>query len=236
MFAELVYRKSSKSLYSQKTTLYNRITQSLKTHAHSKGMHALDLLHKDYRRYRWFFTRSGKLVIGGKSASQNDELLHQITALPDDYLVMHTAAPGSPFCVLLTPFYAIKKADREECAIFTGCLSRAWKEKKAETHVDVFLSSQLVKEKGMKAGTWSVKTTLERLTVPLKLALTLQHGIVRAVPPPTVSKKDTLAIICPGTLDKNDLATKLAFESSKQFTKEELLAALPAGGSKLCPR
>lgn len=199
-------------------------------------MHALNLIQKDYRKYRWFFTRSGKLVIGGKSASQNDGLLHQIIALPEDYLVMHTTAPGSPFCVILASLLAIKKADREECAIFTGCLSRAWKEKKAETHVDVFLSSQLVKEKGMKTGTWSVKTTVERLTVSLKLALTRQHGIVRAVPLSTVTSKEALAFICPGTLDKHDLATKLELELHEHISQEEVLAALPAGGSKLCPR
>lgn len=33
---------------------------------------------QDYLKYRWFFNSSGKLVVGGKNAAQNDELLSRI--------------------------------------------------------------------------------------------------------------------------------------------------------------
>lgn len=199
-------------------------------------MHALDLLQKNYRKYRWFFTRSGKLVIGGKSATQNDELLEQITALSGDYLVMHTAAPGSPFCVILAPLSSITKADRTECAVFTGCFSRAWRDKKTNATIDIFLSSQFVKTRTMKTGTWGVKTRVERMNVQPKLALTRQHSILRAVPLSTLPQKKVLAIICPGTLGKDDIATKLELEIHEHVSQEEVLAALPAGGSRFCSR
>ena len=32
-------------------------------------------MEKDYKKYRWFFTSSDNLVIGGKSAEQNEEIM-----------------------------------------------------------------------------------------------------------------------------------------------------------------
>lgn len=194
----------------------------------------MDLLTKEYKKYRWFYTSTGKLVIGGKTAVQNDELLHQITARSEDYLVMHTTEPGSPFCVILTNLENVSKNDRAECAIFTGCFSRAWRNKKKSVDVDIFISSQLYKDKDMKSGTWGVQTRIERVKVHLKLALTRQQGVLRAVPALTVSRKESIAFICPGTIDKRDLVPKLELEFNQSLLQEEVLAALPAGGSKLC--
>jgi hypothetical protein len=194
----------------------------------------MDALIKNYRRYRWFYTSTGKLVIGGKTAAQNDELLHQVTARSEPLLVMHTLGPGSPFCVILASVEKITKADREECAIFTACFSRAWRAGASKAAVDAFLSSQLYKEKQMKPGTWGVETRIERFNAPLKLALTRQKGVLRAVPPQSVHKKEIIACLCPGTLDKRDLLPKLELEIGQLFASEEVLAAAPAGGSKLC--
>lgn len=194
----------------------------------------MELLLKDSKKYRWFYTSTGKLVIGGKTAVQNDELLHQITASSDEYLVMHTSQPGSPFCVILATLKSITKTDREECAIFTGCFSRAWREGKESIGVDIFLASQVYKDKKMKTGTWGVETRVEHVNIPLKLALVYQQGVLRAVPPQTVPRKSVLIFLCPGSLDKRDLLPKLELELDKSFSSEEVLAALPSGGSKLC--
>ncbi len=194
----------------------------------------MELLLRNYKKYRWFYTSTRKLVIGGKTALQNDELLHQVTTSSDPYLVMHTSEPGSPFCVILSDLKTITRTDREECAIFTGCFSRAWREKKGYAAVDIFLSSQMYKEPSMKAGTWGVETRVEHLKVPLKLVLARQKGILRAVPPQSVARKAIIACICPGTLDKDDILPKLELETDDALSQEEVLSALPAGGSKLC--
>jgi|SRR3989338_738001 len=194
----------------------------------------MDLLMKEYRKYRWFYTSTGKIVIGGKTATQNDELLHQVTSSNDEYVVMHTTEPGSPFCVILTNIKKVTKSDREECAIFTGCFSRAWRNKKKSISVDIFLSSQIYKDKRMKPGTWGVQTLIERVNVVLKLALVRQQGVLRAIPPSSASKKESIAFICPGTLEKRDLAPKFELEFNQSLSQDEVLAALPAGGSKIC--
>ena len=48
-----------------------------------------------YEKFRWFFTSGGKLVIGGKSAEQNEEVLK--AHLDRDDLIMHTKQAGSLF-------------------------------------------------------------------------------------------------------------------------------------------
>ncbi len=185
----------------------------------------------NYTKYRWFYTSSGKLVVGGRSAIQNDELLKRLKETGKDFIVMHTHAPGSPFTVIVAEKIKIKSQDIEETAIFTGCFSRAWREAKKTTIVDIFSLSQLAKARHMKPGTWGVKGVIEQRTVSLELALVKQKDILRAVPEITLKKKkDILFKIQPGKTDKAAMALKLQVELPHDLNQEELLTALPAGG------
>src|SRR3989344_4300057 len=107
----------------------------------------------DYKKYRWFETRSGKIVVGGKSASQNDELIKLLKSKQRELIVMHTSTPGSPFSIILSDINKVTKSDLEESAIFTGCFSRAWRERKFGAEIHVFKLSQLSKSGSMKLGT-----------------------------------------------------------------------------------
>lgn len=186
---------------------------------------------KDYKKYKWFFTSSGKLVIGGKSAKQNDSLLKKLKEKKTDYIVMHTSSPGSPFSVILTQIKNVSPSDIEECAIFTGSFSRAWRERKKSTIVDIFKLSQLTKEKSMKTGTWGVLGSVRHKKVNLKLVLIKQKDLLRAVPEKTEKNKKKIFLkISPGTIDKKDMIPKLQLEFGDSFTQEEILSALPAGG------
>ena len=189
---------------------------------------------ENYQKYKWFFTSSGNLVVGGKSASQNDELLKKIKQRKEEHLVMHTSEPGSPFTVIANEVSKLTDKDIDECAIFTGCFSRAWKLGKKKTIVDIFKSSQVHKDKKMKVGTWSVVGKISKKTIELKLALTRQNGILRAVPFSTVKKADILLKVCPGKIDKKDMLAKMQMELDEDLSQEELLSALPAGGVAVC--
>lgn len=189
---------------------------------------------EDYKKYKWFYTSSGKLVVGGKNAEQNDELLSTFKKFDRDYWVMHTSSPGSPFSIIIAEPKSVKKSDLKECAIFTACFSRAWKSKAKKEKVDIFKLSQVSKQKGMKTGTWGVFGKIERQEVSLKLVLTRQEGILRAVPEPTIkNKKEIILRLAPGNIDKRDMVTKLHVELGEVFKNDELLAALPAGGMSI---
>lgn len=187
---------------------------------------------EDWKKYKWFYVASGKLVVGGKNATQNDELLKR---LDNEYVVMHTSHPGSPFCVILSDVKKVTKKDLKECAIFCGCFSRAWKEGKKRTGVDIFMSSQVTKPKGSKRGLWHVNGDIKRVNIDIKLVLARQKKVLRAVPEESVKKEDILLRICPGKTDKKDMLAKFELElNGGNFSANELLAALPAGGVRIC--
>lgn len=186
---------------------------------------------KDYQKYRWFVTSSGKLVIGGKNAEQNEILLRKLKSSEEDKIIMHTAEPGSPFSAILAPPKSIKLSDMHECAIFTASFSRAWRQEKRKVKVDVFHLSDIYKLSSMKAGTWGVKRILKRISAPLFLVLTKQKGKLRAVP--EHAAKSSLLKISPGKTDKTHLVSKIQTLLNNKFSKEEILAALPPGGLKI---
>lgn len=189
---------------------------------------------KDYSKYRWFYTSSGKLVVGGKNALQNEQLLRILRAQKKERLVMHTSEPGSPFSIILADIGKLTKNDTEECAIFTASFSKAWKEGKKNALVDIFKLSQLYKLNIMKPGTWGVKDKIERKSVPLELVLTKQENVLRAVPEKSVKlKRDILLKISPGKIDKALMLPKFQLILKTPFSQEELITALPSGGVKI---
>jgi hypothetical protein len=185
---------------------------------------------QDYRKYKWFYTSSGKLVVGGKSSTQNDELLSKLKKTKKDYIAMHTVSPGSPFSIILAEKSDVTEKDLNEAAIFTGCFSRQWREHKSKAEIDIFSLSQIYKSKTMKSGTWGVKNKIKKTTVNLELVLTIQDKVLRAVPEITPKKKDILLKIKPGKLDKQEMLPKFQVVLSQHFSQEELLQALPSGG------
>lgn len=106
--------------------------------------------------FRKYTTSSGKLVVGGKNAEMNEALVNQ--AAKNEY-VLHTKAPGSPFCNIKEDSKKVSKDDLYETAVFCVKYSQAWKKAKVKKDVEVhiFLGKDIFKEKDMKIGTFGVK-------------------------------------------------------------------------------
>jgi predicted ribosome quality control (RQC) complex YloA/Tae2 family protein len=104
-------------------------------------------------RFREFTTSSGKKVLAGKNAEQNEELVKQF--IGKDNTIFHTSEPGSPFCVI----EKIKnsKKDKKETAIFCASKSQDWRDNKEDVEVDFFSGENVFKRKNMKTGTFGVK-------------------------------------------------------------------------------
>lgn len=184
-----------------------------------------------YKKYKWFFTKSGKLVYGGKSAEQNEEVIRNLVKNKENFIMMHTKIPGSPFAVIRFSVKKISEADLEETAIWTACFSRAWKIGLKKTSVDIFLTEQLIKKKNMKLGTFGVIGKIDKKEAELKLVLTIQREVLRAVPEKTIKANDKKFIkIIPGNISKEELSKKIAKKLKKQ--EEEVLNALPTGKFK----
>ena len=187
---------------------------------------------ENYKKYRWFFTKSGKLVVGGKSATQNDDLLRFLKRQRKEYVMMHTSTPGSPFSAILSDKDP-DQADINEAAVFTGCFSRAWRSGKRRAEIHIFKLSQTKKGKGMKTGTWGVQGEIKKKNVSLELVLAVQEGVLRAVPERSVKKGEVLLKIIPGEINKQQMVPKLALELNDSFSQEAILSALPSGGARI---
>ena len=174
---------------------------------------------EDYKKYRWFYTSSGTLVIGGKSDSQNEEV---IKAAKFGDVIMHTKAPGSPFCVIKEMIEETSK-DIKEAAIFCACFSQAWKKKGKQIEVHIFRKEQVEKKKSMKTGTFGIKGKCEIIKIEPKLYLAFQEGVLRAVP-----FESDIAVIMPGEMKKEQAA--LMISKKLEIRADEVMSALPADG------
>ena len=109
---------------------------------------------KKLGNFRRTLTSSGKGMLAGKNAEQNEQVIKQVK---EDELVLHTKKPGSPFVNIKGE---ASKEDIKEAAIFCVKYSQAWKKAKTKpnkTEVHVFLGKNIFKEKSMKTGTFGVK-------------------------------------------------------------------------------
>jgi len=104
-------------------------------------------------KFRKFTTLSGKLVLAGKNAEQNEQLVRQAGS---DEFMLHTKAAGSPFCNIKAA-EGVSKEDIKEAALFCATYSREWKHYHKDVEVHVFKGKDLYKEKSMKTGTFGVK-------------------------------------------------------------------------------
>ena len=110
------------------------------------------LLQRNMTNFRKFTTTSDTLILAGKNATQNEELMKKY--LGKSNVIMHTEKPGSPFCVITTK---PKKGDRSETAVFCAKKSQDWRDNRKDVIVHSFIGKDVYKRKGMKLGTFGVK-------------------------------------------------------------------------------
>jgi hypothetical protein len=184
---------------------------------------------RDYMSYRWFFTSDGKLVVGGKNEDQN-ELALKFFRKPN-YIVMHTSKPGSPFMIIQSD--EPSKNDLDECAVFCACFSKEWKNvnKGEKIDIDIFKGVDIFKQRDMKTGTFGVSKK-KKVKVKPELMIITQKGKIKAVPK-VKRKEESLAVITPGKMNKEEAAIKIAKNIKDKFfmpvSKEEVMQAIPSG-------
>jgi len=126
--------------------------------------------------FRKFKTSSGKLVLGGKNAENNEELLKQVK---DKELVLHTEKPGSPFVnIKLEKGKRVTEKDIYESALFCAVYSQDWKHNHNNVVVNIFKGENIFKERKMKLGTFGVKKN-KKIAVKKKDIENLEKEIKR---------------------------------------------------------
>lgn len=78
-----------------------------------------------YEKYRWFYTSDGFLVIGGRDADQNEEIVKKYMDKKDVFF--HAQAHGAPITVVKTEGREITPEAISEVAQFAVSYSSVWK-------------------------------------------------------------------------------------------------------------
>jgi predicted ribosome quality control (RQC) complex YloA/Tae2 family protein len=198
-----------------------------------------------FHRFRWFYTSDGTLVLGGKDADQNEELVKKYMEGGDRFV--HADVHGASVVIVKGPTERM-----DEVAQFAASYSGAWRSGHYTADVYAVSPGQVSKtpEPGeyISRGSFVVRGDREYFRdVPVGVAIGLQQEPERAViggPPSAVSARTSARIVLkPGAFEPNDIAKKvlrmlrerLPAEEVKAtkgiLTTEAIAAFVPPGGS-----
>ena len=211
-----------------------------------------------YERFRWFHTSDGFLVIGGRNADQNEELVKKYLDRGD--LFFHTQAHGAPATILKATGPSESASDdihipdgsKEEAAQFAVSYSTVWKEGKYAADVYMVGHDQVTKtpESGeyLEKGSFAIRgdrTYYEDTPVGVAVGLTCEPETrVIGGPPSAIDPQAETSIeVEPGQFAQNDIAKRLYREFKERFADETFVRKiaspdlvqefLPPGGSRM---
>ena len=200
-----------------------------------------------YHRFRWFITSDGVVVLGGRDASQNEELVKKYLTGGD--LFVHADVHGASVVIVKG-----KTEKMDEVAQFAASYSGAWRSGHFSADVYSALPSQVSKtpESGEFVSRGSFIVRGERTwyrNVPLAVGIGLMIEPQTAVigGPPSVIRGKTKAFVelKPGQFEPNDVAKKVLRILKQKVTEEEekalkailnteqVAAFVPPGGSDI---
>ncbi|MFC7324525.1 ribosome rescue protein RqcH [Halorubrum rutilum] len=210
-----------------------------------------------YDRFRWFHTSSGYLVIGGRNADQNEELVKKYMGKHDRFF--HTQAHGGPVTLLKAagPSESADPVDfaeetLREAAQFAVSYSSDWKDGRGAGDAYMVEPDQVSKtpESGeyIEKGSFVIRgdrTYFE--DVPCRIAVGVQcEPVTRAIggpPSAIVDRAATSITVEPGMYAQNDAAMMVYRELKERFadqsfvrrvaSADQLQEFLPPGGSDI---
>jgi len=127
--------------------------------------------------FRRFTTTSGAQVILGKDENSNDELMKKFKG--KDNTIIHTVAPGSPFCVIEKENPSRK--DIRASGLICVSYSQDWRDNKTDIKLNVFTGKDISKWERMKPGTWKVNKS-KTITIKKKDILKFENEKTRTSP------------------------------------------------------
>jgi len=204
-----------------------------------------------YERFRWFHTSDDFLVIGGRNADQNEELVKKYTERGD--LFFHAQAHGAPVTILKAtgPSEAARDVDipetsREEAAQFAVSYSSVWKDGHFSGDVYTVTPDQVSKtpESGeyIEKGSFVVRgdrTYYEDTPVGVSVGVQVepQTRVVGGPPSAIEDRVVTSVRLEPGQYAQNDIAKLLYREFRDRFADQSFLrrVASPDRIQEFCP-
>ncbi|MCK5039698.1 MAG: NFACT family protein [Candidatus Aenigmarchaeota archaeon] len=179
-----------------------------------------------YHKFHWFFTSGNILVIGGKTAQQNEEVIKKYAK--DKDLVFHCDIAGSPFVVLKTSQVKNEatKEDLYEAAVFSAVYSRAWR-----VGIGAIESYWVEREQVTKkapsgefigTGSFMIYGKKNIIKTVLEYAVGFVDGRLIFGPAGVIEKMTSkCVVVVPGDVLKNKLAKEIKEVLAEKLNREE---------------
>jgi len=193
---------------------------------------------KWYEQFRWFHTSDDFLVIGGRNADQNEEIVKKYLDRGD--LFFHTQAHGGPATVLkatgpsesYNDDIEIPEQSGEEAAQFAVSYSSIWKHGKFAGDVYMVDHDQVSKtpESGeyLEKGGFAIRgdrTYFEGTAVGVAVGITCEPEtrVIGGPPSAITEPAETSITVEPGKYAQNDIAKRLYREFKSRFADESFV-------------
>ncbi len=192
-----------------------------------------------FERYHSAKTSNSLLMIGGRNAQQNDQLVSKHMDEPD--LFFHADIQGGTV-VILKDGAGATDADFAEAAQFAASFSNAWKNGNASVDVYAVSKNQLTKNVSggfVPSGAFAIlgeRKWFRSTKLALRIGISKEDGRIRVVPDVSAIRMKDELIVVPSLAGKEKGA--LAKSLAKRFNihPDELLEILPNGKSRTVSR
>ena len=200
-----------------------------------------------FEKFHWAFTSDGLLIIGGRDAKSNEQIIKKF--FEKDDLFFHADIFGAPHCVLKSNGKSFSQIAKQEAAQFAGVFSKAWESGSANVDVYSAMPDQVTKTaptgESIGKGAFMVygkREWFRGVLLEWTVGLEKIEGGFRVVSGSNqaVSKTaEVFAGLVPGEAEKSRIAKQLlSFFEKKTGEKlsvlllDELLAHIPNGKTR----
>jgi predicted ribosome quality control (RQC) complex YloA/Tae2 family protein len=193
-----------------------------------------------FARYRWFISSEGAVVVGGRDAASNDEVVKRHLKAGDIYLhadlhgaasvVVKHPAPGSP---------ALSEATYREAGQWAVAFSKAWRAGLASASA-FWVEYDQVSKAGASGefvarGAWVIHGTKHILKdLPTELALgTVDYegeSLWTAAPPEALRRRGTVRVLLMPGVERERSEREVELARDLGIGRSLLQSLLPAGG------
>ena len=185
-----------------------------------------------YERFRWFISSDGFLVIGGRDADTNEEIVKKYMEPRD--LVFHAQIHGAPIAIIKSEGREIPETTLRETAQFAVAYSTVWKEGQHSGDCYWVYPNQVSKtpESGeyLAKGAFIIRGERHYLEAPSQIAVGIDDEKVIGGPVKAISANAKyLVVLEPGKYNQNDISKRIArelFEMSSATNKKTIKRAL----------
>ena len=221
-----------KKLQDKKTVAITKLQESQKRREKRKL--------KWFEKYRWFVSRDGFLVLGGRDAISNEQLVKKHSTNYDIYF--HCDIHGAPSTIIQnTSESEIPEDTIYDAACFAGSFSSAWNDGFSSydvywVHMDQ-VSKTPVSGEYLKKGSFVIRGKRNYVrNVPLLIAIGVvnydDEDLIMAGPVEALKAMcNNYVIIKPGFTKKEAISRKILgiIDVDKKFDLDDIIRCLPSG-------